>query len=114
MPWVGAGLLGLIALMAGDLGAQLLMDVPRTLTALLLSLIILAGAALAEARIQNEWLTTRLQREQEDGKRQSEDTPSQELQATPLRADLFWVAALVLTALAGLTALVCVWWFAFR
>jgi hypothetical protein len=53
--WVGAGLAGLVVLTSGDLGREILFRAPSFVRSLLLPAILLAGGALAYARVLAEW-----------------------------------------------------------
>jgi hypothetical protein len=103
--WVGAGLLGLIGLVTSDLtdGA------PKALTATAGTLIVLAGTALAYARVNFEWAATKLSRAIEDGTSAAADLP-QEDQGWPTGAEGAWYVGLLFAPLAGLVYLAAIWW----
>jgi hypothetical protein len=112
--WVGAGLAGLIALVAGA-GQAIGGDVPDWLIALLLTSLVLGGGALAWARVKFEWAATQLERVIEDG---NTDTPAMplpaELRKWPGSAEALWVFALVTIAVAGALFLGATWYGVFN
>jgi hypothetical protein len=69
--WVGAGLVGLIGLVTSDLSD----GAPKKLSAVVVTLIIVGGGALAFARIKFEWAATQLDRAIQDGADASHDLP---------------------------------------
>jgi len=103
--WVGAGLLGLIGLVTSDLSD----GAPKALSAAAGTLIVLAGAALALARVKFEWAATKLSRAIEDGTDAKSMLP-QEHERWPEGAELAWLVGLVFALLAGLVYLAAVWW----
>lgn len=110
--WVGAGLVGLIALVAGDVGGTF-DEVPALLRAIVLTAIVAAGASLAYARVNFEWAATLIKRKIED--REVEDTDElsklpEEMQGWPNCAERAWDAALIAIVISGVAFLVSVWW----
>lgn len=102
--WVGAGLAGLIGLVTSDLSK----GAPKALSALVVSLIILGGGALATARIKFEWAATQLDRAIQDGADASEDLPA-EYQPWPDSGEVAWLIGLICVPVAGLAYTVAVW-----
>jgi hypothetical protein len=111
--WIGAGLLGLIAIVAGDLGAGVFGGVPRILTGVLLTLIILAAASLAQARSEFEWQATLISRAIDDQPDVKNRALPADKKAWPGRGEALWIASVLLTVIAGIWSLVCIWWYVF-
>jgi hypothetical protein len=119
--WIGAGLVGLIALSAGDLASSVMADVPSLLTALLMTSLVLAGGCLALARVGFEWAATEISRRLNAGTAPASTGPAakqiasadalpSELEGWPRFAEAMWRAALLLTVVAALSYLVAAWW----
>jgi hypothetical protein len=119
--WIGAGLVGLIALSAGDLAAKVMGDVPDLLTALLMTCLVLAGGCLALARVGFEWAATRIFRRLKDGPDAapsvsedkqvgSADALPSDLVTWPRFAEAMWRASLLFTVAAAAAYLVAAWW----
>ena len=110
--WVGAGLVGLIALVAGGVGGSSEV-VPAGLRALVITAIVVAGGSLAYARVNFEWQATLLKRKIEDGEAQATDELSKlprELQDWPNYPERAWSAALLAIIISSTFFLVNVWW----
>jgi hypothetical protein len=110
--WVGAGLVGLIALVAGGVGGSS-ESVPAGLRALVITAIVVAGGSLAYARVNFEWQATLIKRKIEDGEVQATDELSKlprELQGWPNYPERAWSAALLAIIISGTIFLVNVWW----
>lgn len=108
--WVGAGLFGLIALSAGNLAGSSFLDVPKVIKALLSTLIILAGALLAQARIGFEWESTKIKRGEEDKPGHLNTSLSDDDKKWPAFYEFSFNVGILLVALAGICALVAAWW----
>jgi hypothetical protein len=103
--WVGAGLVGLIALLA----AEITHGAPEALTAAAATLIVVAGGALAKARIEFEWAATTLSRAIDDGA-DSDGPLAAEHEAWPNVGEIAWLTGLVCVPLAALFYIAAVWW----
>jgi hypothetical protein len=119
--WIGAGLVGLIALSAGDLASTVMGDVPELLTALLMTCLVVAGGFLALARVGFEWAATQISRRLKDGPDPAPTVPEDqqiesaatlptELNAWPRFAEAMWRGSLLLTVAAAAAYLVAAWW----
>jgi hypothetical protein len=108
--WVGAGLLGLVALSAGNLAGSEFVDVPSVIKALLSTLVILSGAFLAQARIGFEWESTKIKRREEDEPGHLASQLSDDDRKWPGLYGFSYNFGILLVALAGLCALVAAWW----
>jgi hypothetical protein len=108
--WIGAGLLGLIALAAGDLGAMLLRGDPLFIRASVVTLVLVGGAALGASRMGFEWANTTIRREIDDGTAKEVDPLPKCLQNWPRPAELFRDESLACFMLSGLAFLVGSWW----
>ena len=101
--WIGAGLLGLIALVAGDMSAQVITRAPAAIVAVIPTLLVLAGGALAYARVGFEWAAHQLPTEAANA-----DAAPQK--GWPEFAEFMYLAALLLVASAAVVYLVAFWW----
>ena len=101
--WIGAGLLGLIALVAGDLSAQVITGAPAVLLAAIPTLLVLAGGALAYARSGFEWAAHQLPTDAAD----DSATPEK---GWPEFSEFMYLSALLLVASAAVAYLVAFWW----
>jgi hypothetical protein len=108
--WVGAGLLGLIALAAGDMASAALGDAPDWLVALMLTCLVLTGAFLALARVDFEWQATGIERDLQDGTVGKDDPLPASVQAWPRNAERWWNIGFGLIILAGLLFVTATWW----
>jgi hypothetical protein len=107
--WTGAGLAGLIALA----NTHLADGAPRVFDGALATLIVLAGATLAKARIEFQWATTKLERALASGNggvKADGALPADRAYQWPKSGEIAYLAGVSLTALAGLCYLVAVWW----
>jgi MFS family permease len=112
---VGAGLGTLAALLAGILAGGMLSSDPPWLSALVLTLFLVAGGCLAMTFIQFEWCVTLAERElagikDPDKKAELLDSLVPEFPGDASSAEYWWTTtrlAVVLTVLAFLAA---VWW----
>ena len=109
--WVGAGLVGLIALIADGV-----CDPSDIATALLrvmaVTAIVVAGCSLAYARVNVEWQATLIERKIEDREVDGSDELgklSEEMRGWPNAAELAWAIGLKASILAAFTFLGCVW-----
>jgi hypothetical protein len=112
--WVGAGLVGLIALVAGNAGAPS-EEVPALLRAAMITAIVVAGGSLAYARVSFEWQATHIKRKIGDGEVEDTDELSKlpdDMQGWPKLPELAWDAALWAILISGVLFLVSVWWWA--
>ena len=105
--WIGAGLLGVIALVAGDLSAQVITNAPAILVALIPTLLVLAGGALGYARSGFEWAAHQLP----DDDANANSKPAEDW---PAFAELMYLSALSLVATAAVIYLVAFWWASIR
>jgi hypothetical protein len=103
--WVGAGLVGLIALVTSDLTK----GAPKWLSAMTASLIIVGGGALAIARIKFEWAATQLERAIQDGVDPNQDL-ADEYQPWPNTGECAWLVGLMCVPVAGLFYAAAAWW----
>jgi hypothetical protein len=103
--WVGAGLAGLIGLVTSDLSA----GAPKALSAVVASLIILGGGALATARIKFEWAATQLERAIQDGAGADDDLPDAQ-KPWPNTGEVTWLIGLLCVPVAALVYAASVWW----
>jgi hypothetical protein len=110
--WVGAGLAGLIALVAVDVGSMS-DEVPALLQAILVTALVFAGAFLAYARVNFEWQATLIKRKIEDGEIEGTDALSrlpEEMQNWPTWPERAWGGALLAILVSSGAFLVGVWW----
>lgn len=105
--WVGAGLAGLIGLLASNSSA----DAPRALTAAVVTLIILGGGALAQARISFQWAATKLDRAIQDGAPGTwqQQLPQGKERNWPVGAEVAWNLGRLLVVVAAILYGVAVW-----
>ena len=104
--WVGAGLVALIGLETASLTG----GAPRWLTALVTTLIIVGGGALAVGRIKFEWAATRLDRAISDNAVEETDPLRPEHSRWPASGEIAWLAGLVSVPVAAGLYLIAVWW----
>jgi hypothetical protein len=112
--WVGAGLVGLIALVAGDAGGSSA-GVLAIFRAIVITAIVVAGACLAYARVNFEWEATRIKRKIEDGEVEDADELSklpEDMQEWPKLPEWAWNVALGAILISGGLFVVNVWWWA--
>ncbi|HEX2104961.1 MAG TPA: hypothetical protein VHF51_14995 [Solirubrobacteraceae bacterium] len=107
--WVGAGLGGLIALAVGGLDDDLIGDAPEWLAALITTSIVLAGGALARARIKFEWAATQLRRDVEDGVAAPAANLAADRHDWPDDGELAWLVGLVAAFLSGVAYVIAIW-----
>jgi hypothetical protein len=109
--WVGAGVGGLLILIAGDLTAMVGGDkVPPLVIALALTFALLSAAAIGLARMQFEWAWTELDRkitEEDVDETREIDGPER---GWPVVAELAWLSAQLFVGLAAMALLLGVWW----
>ena len=106
--WVGAGLAGLIGLLASSFAD----GAPRTLRVLVVVAVILAGGALAQARIKFQWAATTLDRAIQDGggsEISNQDLPEGTSRAWPTRAERYWNAGRACVVVAAALYVAAVW-----
>ena len=106
--WLAGAVVGLIALAAGDLGADLFNTGAAWLAAAVLSCIVLAGALAGTARVQFQWKATVLERRIEEGAIDASQLTGN-AEPWPRVADWLFKLAFVFTILAGVGFLVLVW-----
>jgi len=109
--WVGASLVGLIALIAdgvcdpSDIATALL-------RAMAVTAVVVAGGSLAYARVNFEWQATLIERKIEDREVDGSDELGklpEEMRGWPNSAELAWAIGLKAIILAAFTFLGCVW-----
>jgi hypothetical protein len=104
--WVGAGLVGLIALVTSD---HLSAGAPRWLTAAVATLVIVGAALLATARIRFEWAATLLKRAIEDGEASQNQTLTGKQARWPEVAELAYLGGVLVVPTAGALYLAALW-----
>jgi hypothetical protein len=108
--WIGAGLVGFIALAAGDLGAALLRGDPLFIKGSMVTLVIVGGAAVGASRMDFEWHITDIKRALDDGKAKEDDQLPPNLRKWPRTAETFRDVSLACLALSGLAFVAGSWW----
>jgi hypothetical protein len=103
--WVGAGLVGLVGLLASNLST----GAPGALNASTVSLVILGGGALAIARIRFEWAATQLDRAIQDGACANGQLPAQ-YEPWPNTGEVAWLVGRLCVPAAALVYAAAVWW----
>jgi hypothetical protein len=104
--WVGAGLVALIGLETASLTG----GSPRWLTALVVTLIVVSGGALAWGRIKFEWAATKLDRAVDDQTVEATDQLRAEDAEWPAVGEVAWLVGLLCVPVAGVLYLISVWW----
>lgn len=104
--WVGAGLGGLIVLSSGFMAFQ---QPPRLLVALTVTLLVLAGGAVAFTRVGFEWRATVIQRMIDSNEVRADDALKAVDKPWPAGRDAVWQASLLLIVAASASLLLSVW-----
>jgi hypothetical protein len=112
--WVGAGLVGLIALLAATGNDSSAESGPSICRALAVTLVLFSGGLLAYARVNFEWAASRISHELEAtptlGKADGLDRLPEEMRAWPKRAEQAFSVGLVLILLSAVAFFVSIWW----
>jgi hypothetical protein len=109
--WVGAGLVGLIALVAGGVGGSS-EGANAILRAIAITAIVVAGGSLAYARVNFEWEATLIKRKIDDDQIEDGDLLDklpEERQGWPSHAELAWDVGLKAIIVAAVAFLGSVW-----
>ena len=104
--WVAGGVAALVTFVA--VGA--LQDAPAVLKPIVLSAAIIAGVAIAFARVGFEWAATLIKRDIEDGKVQATDDLDNSHRNWPSGPERWWTVALIALAFGWLVIVIGIWW----
>ncbi len=104
--WVAAGVAALVAFV----GASALDERPALFTQLVLSAAVVAGAALAFARVQFEWAATLIKRDLDDEKVKKEQPLADPHRNWPSGRERLWTISLASIAVGWSIMLVGIWW----
>jgi hypothetical protein len=117
--WVGAGVLGLIALTTGDVSADIFSCNPPALRGLVLTLTVLSGTLLAYARVNFDWAISQIEHLCETDEQVDKTTMIHTLEEIildekkrpkwPSWANAAWLASLPCIVFAGLVFLLTLW-----
>jgi hypothetical protein len=108
--WVGGGLGALLILIAGDLSATMLdRDGLRWIPAVVVTLLLVSGAALAQARLGFTGAERQLMRKRADTKAAASSALPAELREWPRRSESMWRAGFYLTVACGVIIAVGMW-----
>jgi hypothetical protein len=105
--WLAGGVVGLIALSAGDLGAEFFKKGPDWLGGVTLTLIVLAGGFAGTARVQFQWQATVLARRIDEGAVDGRSTVPRG--SWPRAADRTFKLAFLFTILGGCSFVTHLW-----
>jgi hypothetical protein len=109
--WFGGGYIALIAL-AGLLASSINETLGRVLIASMLTIVVLGGACLAEARVEFEWKATEIARKVANADVALGGTVPPGQSGWPARAEWMWRLARLFLVLGGIFAVAVGWWWA--
>lgn len=108
--WIGAGLAGLIVLVASGVGADLLKAAPPIFQSVIITLILVSGGAVALARANYEYAAARIKNRQHMGILRADRGKLPDELKAPKKSEVMYRLSLYAIFFAALTFIVPLWW----